>query len=84
MLLFVIADFFRRRRKVRRANDEIPAGPLFRVVIFWMLFGIGALTGGVGIVAGIAGASLACAAAMAGAAGCLTGAIVLWQQLNRP
>ena len=83
MLLFVIADFFRRRRKMRRATDGIPAGPLFRVVFFWMLFGIGALTGGVGIVAGIAGAWVACAAAILAAVGCLAGAIVIWQQLNR-
>jgi hypothetical protein len=83
VLLFVTADFFRRRRKVRRADDEMPAGPLLRVVIFWMLFGLGALVGGVAIVAAVAGSWIASAAGFLTAIGCLAGSIVTWRQLNR-
>jgi hypothetical protein len=83
VLLFVTADFFRRRRRVRRADDEMPAGPLLRVVIFWMLFGLGALVGGVAIVAAVAGSWIASAAGFLTATGCLAGSIVIWRQLNR-
>ena len=44
MLLFVVANFFRRRRP-RRANDEMPAGPLLQVLLFWVLFGTAVLFG---------------------------------------
>lgn len=83
MLLFVIADFFRRRRRPRRARDEMPAGPLLRVLIFWILFGLGALIGGIAIVAGISGSWIVAAASAAVAIASLVAAIVTWMRLNR-
>lgn len=82
MVLFVIADFFRRRRP-RRARDEMPAGPLLRVLIFWTLFGLGALIGGIAIVAGISGSWIVAAVSAAVALASLVAAIVTWMRLNR-
>lgn len=82
MLLFVVADFFRRRRP-GRARDEMPAGPLLRMLIFWVLFGLGALIGGVAIVAGLTGAWLVCIASGLVAAAALVGCVMTWMRLNR-
>lgn len=82
MILFVIANFF-RRRKPRRATDEWPAEPLLRMLVFWIVFGLGALAGGLAIVAGISGDWIISAASAVIAAAALIGAIVTWMQLNR-
>ena len=82
MLLFVTADFF-RRRKPRRATDDIPAGPLLGMLIFWVLFGIGPLTGGISILAALTGRWLLCVVTAAMTAAALAGAIVSWMRLNR-
>ena len=82
MILFVIADFF-RRRKPRRATDDWPAAPLLRMLIFWIVFGLGALAGGLAIVAGISGDWIVAASSAVIAAAALIGAIVTWMQLNR-
>ena len=81
-MLFVIADFF-RRRKPQRATDEWPAEPLLRMLIFWIVFGLGALAGGLAIVAGISGDWIVSAASAAVAAAGLVAAIVTWMRLNR-
>ena len=82
MFLFVIADFFRRRR-LRGARDEMPAGPLLRMLIFWVLFGFGALVGGIAIVAAIGGRWIAASVAAIAAMASLVGAVTTWMRLNR-
>ena len=81
-MLFVVADFFRRRRR-RRPDDDIPAGPLLHILLFWVLFGLGALVGGVAIVAALAGAWGVSAAGAVAAFASLAGTIVIWRNLNR-
>ncbi len=82
MILFVITDFF-RRRKPRRAQDEMPVEPLLLMLIFWTLFGLGALMGGVAIVAAI-GTDWAISVSFAlAAASALAGSIAVWRHLNR-
>ena len=82
MTLFVIADFFRRRKR-RRARDEMPAEPLLHMLVFWVLFGLGALIGGLAIVAGLAQSWLVCVASAILAGAALVGAITSWRNLNR-
>ena len=82
MLLFVVADFFRRRTP-RRADDEMPAGPLLGMLVFWVFFGLGPLAGGLAILAGITGRWMLCVVSAAIAASALAGAIVSWMRLNR-
>ena len=80
--LFVIGDFFRRRRP-RRQRDDWPAEPLLHMLVFWVLFGLGALVGAVAIVAAIAGRTLIGVSMFAVACLALVAAIVLWMRLNR-
>lgn len=93
MYLFIVGDFFRRRRRHQRARDPLPTAPLLRVLIFWVLFGLGALLGGVALATGVGLATgnapldrflLSLIAAFAtGSIACLCGAIVIWMRLNR-
>ena len=50
MHLFIIGDFFRRRRW-RRADDEMPAGPLLQMLLFWTAFGTAVLFGSLSVTA---------------------------------
>jgi hypothetical protein len=91
--LFIVGDFFRRRRRYRRASDPLPTAPLLRVLIFWVLFGLGALLGGIAM-ATVAGVAMMHApldrvllslmvAFAAGSIACLCGAIAIWMRMNR-
>ena len=49
MYLFVIGNFRPRRKRHRRADDALPTAPLLDALLFWTLFGIGALSGSVAL-----------------------------------
>ncbi len=92
MLLLFIGDFFRRRRRrLPRANDEIPTEPLIHVMLFWALFGLGALFGAFAIAAVVAmstegrdAISVTALAVTAPASGaCLAGSIHYWKKLRK-
>ncbi|HKB80877.1 MAG TPA: hypothetical protein VKH35_14285 [Thermoanaerobaculia bacterium] len=82
MHLFIVGDFFRRRRP-RRARDEMPAGPLVDVLLFWVSFGLGALLGGLAALAGIIHRWIVCGGSAAASLGCLIAAIAFFRKLNR-
>ena len=82
MVLFVVANFFRRRRW-KRANDEMPSAPLLQMLLFWVSFGIAVLAGSLGITAAMSESYLAAAACGCVAAACLAASVVLWRKLNR-
>jgi len=81
MILFVVGPFFRRRRP-RRAQDEMPMQPLVEVLLFWTFFGIGALCGSMAIALFVAGLTWAGAAGAAISLGCLGGAVAMWKKLR--
>jgi hypothetical protein len=92
-LLLVITDFFRRRRRPRRASDALPMRPLLQVLALWTLLSIGGLMAsiaGTGIVAVLAFdvpldrvSRYALAVLGVAAIVCLWRAVVLWFRLNR-
>ena len=82
MHLFIIGDFFRRRRP-RRATDEMPAGPLLDILLFWVSFGLGALLGGLAILAGMARHWIVSGASAAASIACLITSILYFRKLNR-
>ena len=83
MYLFIVGDFFRRRRRYRRASDEMPAAPLLQVLLFWVLFGTAVLLGALGTTAFLADSVAAAILSAFAAAACLAGSVVLWRRLNR-
>jgi hypothetical protein len=54
MLLFVSADFFRRRRRPPRPTDDVPTREFFNLLAFWALLAIGSFCAAVAVFAGIA------------------------------
>jgi hypothetical protein len=89
MYLFVIGNFRpNRRRRPRPATDDIPTAPLLQALLFWTLFGIGALSGAVALTGAIvsegdAFTRGATAIAAATCAACFAGSYVMWQRLLR-
>ena len=89
MYLFVIGHFKpNRRRRLRPATDEIPTGPLLLALLFWTMFGIGALSGAVAL----AGAYVSegdtftrttTIVAAAACVACFGGAYTMWRRLLR-
>jgi hypothetical protein len=55
MVPLFIGEFFRRRKRRRYANDDLPFAPMLDIVWFWMLLVFGALFADIAILA--AGAS---------------------------
>ena len=82
MQLFIIGDFFRRRRHPR-ANDEMPATPLLQVLLFWVSFGTAVLFGSLATTATVAGSFVLAAISVCIAVASLAAAVVLWRRLNR-
>ncbi|HKO02469.1 MAG TPA: hypothetical protein VJ032_12280 [Thermoanaerobaculia bacterium] len=92
MLLLLVADFFRRRRP-RRARDEMPVQPLLDVLALWGFLSMGGLMGSIGATAIVAHAfgavtldrlTFAAAALLVMCAAiCLWRAVILWFRLNR-
>ena len=88
MYLFVIGNFRRFRRRPQRAGDEIPTAPLVEALLFWTLFGIGALSGAVAIAGayvseGDTATRVTTLVAAASCAGCFAGAWAMWRRLLR-
>ena len=89
MYLFVVGNFRpNRRRRQRPATDEIPTAPLLQALLFWTLFGIGALAGAVAATGAIVseGDSFTRNATLIAAttcAACFAGALVMWRRLLR-
>lgn len=54
MLLFVPADFFRRRKRPPRPTDDVPTREFFDLLAFWALLGGGAFCAAVAIFAIVA------------------------------
>jgi hypothetical protein len=81
--LFIVGDFFRRRRRPRRANDEMPAAPLLQVLLFWVLFGTAVLFGALATTSALAESIVAAALSAFAAAASLAGSVILWHRLNR-
>ena len=82
MYLFVLGNFFRRRRP-RRAEDEMPATPLLQMLIFWVSFGFAILFGSLATTAAIAGSTLMAIVSACIALASLAAAVVMWWRLNR-
>ena len=82
MYLFVLGNFFRRRRP-GRANDEMPATPLLHVLLFWVSFGFAVLFGSLATTASIAGSTTTAIVSASIAAASLAATVVLWWRLNR-
>lgn len=82
MILFVVGPFFRRRRP-RRAQDEMPMQPLIEVLLFWAFFGIGALCGSMAIALFVAGLALPGVAGGAVSLGCLAASVAMWRRLRQ-
>ena len=89
MYLFIIGDFFRRRRGRRApADDPLPMQPLLQAVLFWMFFGTGALAGALAI-AGffVSEGDTFTRSVIVGAAvislACLAGTFAMWRRLTR-
>ena len=88
MYLFVVGNFRRYRKRRQRASDEIPTAPLVQALLFWTLFGTGALAGAVAIAGayvseGDTPTRVTAAIAAAACAACLGGAYVMWRRLLR-
>lgn len=89
MLLFVIGNFRpHRRKRLRPATDELPAGPLLQALLFWTLFGVGALAGAVALTGAIISDgdsfTMGTTAVAAGTCGaCFAGAWLMWRRLLR-
>ena len=81
MQLFFIGDFFRRRRK--RQTDDWPAQPLLQMLIFWILFGLGALVGAFSIVAAMTGRWALAIGGFVLSGAALVGAVTSWRRLNQ-
>lgn len=82
MILFVVAQFFRKRHW-KRANDEMPAAPLLQMLLFWVSFGVAVLLGSWATTAAMSESYVAAAACGCVAAACLAASVVLWRRLNR-
>lgn len=54
MLLFVPADFFRRRRRPPRPSDDVPTKEFFDLLAFWALLGIGTFCAALAVFAAVA------------------------------
>ena len=93
MFLFVVTEFFRRRRRPRRARDEMPVRPLLDVLALCALLAIGGLMASISstaLAAYFAGAIALDRRALAGlvlfgvfAIELLRRAVLLWFRLNR-
>jgi hypothetical protein len=89
MYLFVVGNFKpNRRRRQRPATDDIPTAPLLQALLFWTLFGIGALAGAVALTGAIVseGDSFtrgATAMAATTCVVCFAGSWVMWRRLLR-
>ncbi len=93
MMLFVIGGFFRRRRGPRYSRDEMPIDPLIEVLLFWFLFGLGALFGSAALASAFAmtqfgldrdAQSIAMALIFVALAGvCFWRSVVIWRRMNR-
>ena len=81
MILFVVANFFRRRRK--RANDEMPVTPLLQMLLFWVSFGTAVLFGSLAATAAMSEWYAGAVVAALASAACIAGSVVLWRKLNR-
>ena len=82
MYLFVLGNFFRRRRP-RRADDEMPATPLLQMLLFWVLFGFGVLFGSLAATASMAGSTAMAIVSACIALASLAGTVMMWRRLNR-
>ena len=82
MYLFVLGNFFRRRRP-RRADDEMPAVPLLQMLLFWVAFGFAILFGSLATTAWLAGSTAMAIVAACIAVASLAGTVVMWWRLNR-
>jgi hypothetical protein len=82
MYLFVLGNFFRRRRP-RGANDEMPATPLLEMLVFWVLFGVGVLLGSLATTTAMGGSMAPAIACACAALASLAGTVVMWWRLNR-
>lgn len=88
MYLFVVGNFKpNRRRRPRPATDDIPTAPLLQALLFWTLFGTGALAGVVALTGAIVseGDSFTRGAATIAAvtcAVCFAGSYVMWRRLH--
>ncbi|HJT17418.1 MAG TPA: hypothetical protein VJ853_08525 [Thermoanaerobaculia bacterium] len=82
MILFVVANFF-RRRKWKRADDEMPSTPLVQMLLFWVSFGTAVLLGSLATTTAMNDSYVAATFAGCGAAACLAASVVLWRDLNR-
>jgi len=80
--LFIVGDFFRRRRW-KRADDEMPATPLLYMLLFWIFFGMGVLSGALAITNAMTGSMFAATVSGCASGASLAGAVVLWFRLNR-
>ena len=94
MLFFVVADFFRRRRRPRGyARDELPTEPLLSVLTLWLLVFFGGCFAAVAISAVVATAmydidldrlSVVVSIVLALLSPvCLSWAVVVWRKLTR-
>jgi len=87
--LFVIGNFRpHRRRRPRPATDEIPTAPLLHALLFWTMFGVGALAGAVAVAGAYVSEGDTFTRAMttvaaATCAGCFAGAYAMFRRLLR-
>ena len=83
MYLFVLGNFFRRRGRPRRANDEMPATPLLQMLLFWVAFGFAILFGSLATTAWLAGSTAMAIGSACIAVASLAGTVMMWMRLNR-
>jgi hypothetical protein len=93
MPLFVVTEYFRRRRRPRRARDEMPVQPLLDVLALWAMLSMGSLMASISATALAAyfagavafdGKTIAFLVVLgATAIALLTRAVRLWFRLNR-